>query len=392
MKKTYYLDTCALLEGGDETIDILKNGVENKINIPITVIHELDGLMKDPSKRSIAREVVRDIIKHKDQINFIGDKEKLLNNDDVILQDVKHNANDNDDILVTNDLVLQLKAHINGVNVEPFKRSNPHLKENPYTGIIDVEKDDFINNCFYWQDGKLIFNKAEETKQLAYLNMVWGTTPLDWYQNCAMEILNDNSIPLTTIQSKAGTGKTYISLASALYQVFEKKKYSKIVIIKYPADVGKDIGFLPGSIYEKMEPYWKPIYKLLLKLQSKRRFDKGWINTDNILPQVNPRYIEFIPVNHLRGDNIDDAYVIISEGQNIDRNTMRTILSRMGDNVKVVVEGDINQIDNNICSKENNGLNWITKLMKGDKEYAHLTMNCKKTRGPICDLVNKYEL
>ena len=385
MHRTYVLDTCALLEQ-ENTSEILRNGSENKICIPITVINELDGLLKNKHKRRKTLKVVENLLKNKEWINFIGDID-ILNNDDKILNQVDEAT------LVTNDLILQLKAYIKGVDVEDFRQSNPwDGEEQRYSGFIDYEGEPLVENCFYFYEGKLFHYTNNEHKCINYENNIWNIKPKDIYQNAAFEILTNPNIYLKTIQSTAGTGKSLLSLASALYSVFQKKRFDKIVIIKYPVEIGEDLGFLPGDINEKMQPHWNSLYKLLLKLHDKKAFNKGFVNPDDILPTINPRKIEFLPVNYLRGENLDNCILVASECQNIPRDEMRTILTRMGENVNVVLEGDISQIDNKLCNYDNNGLNWVIKKMKGHKHYAHLHMNCKDTRGPICNMVRETKL
>lgn len=385
MQKKYFIDTCALMEN-ENTVEILRNGEENKIYIPITVINELDILNKTADKRYKASKVIKNLWKNRKFINFIGDIEEIYNEDDEILWSIKEH-NETDKIFVTNDNLLRLKAYIHGIQSEEFKKSLPFNKESEiYTGIIN-QNDEKIENCFYEKEGKLFHWHKGEEKCIGYENEAWKIKPNDRYQNIALELLLNKNIDLVTIQSQAGTGKSYLSLAAGAKQVLELKEFKKMIIVKYPVEVGKSLGYLPGSINEKMEPHWNPLYKLLLKLHDKRSLNKFFLNPDYELPELNPRKCEFMPVNYLRGDNIDDAFVIITECQNIPRDDMRTILSRMGKNVNVVCEGDINQIDNPYCSKENNGLNWIIKLMKNHPNYGHITMNCKKTRGIICDMV-----
>jgi len=203
-----------------------------------------------------------------------------------------------------------------------------------------------------------------------------------------MELLLNNDIKIVTIQSLAGKGKSFLSLATALKLVFEKKLYSKIYIIKYPSEIGEDIGYLPGSVEQKLAPYWRPLLKLLLKLYQLRNFRKG-ITEEKLdgWPILNPNKIEFLPVNYLRGENIEQSVIIISEAQNITRHDMRTILTRMGENVKVIIEGDISQIDNPNCNQNNNALNWIVKCLKDNPKYGHVTIKGNDTRGEICKMI-----
>jgi PhoH-like ATPase len=381
MKKNYHLDTCTLLEQ-ENTIEILRNGEENNIFISMTVINEIDNLLKS-KKRYLAMSALHDIWNNKEHVTFVGDI-KELNNDDHILDDVK----DKDHVLVTNDKLLHLKAYIKGIKSENFKITNPFLNESEkYTGFVN-ENDEKVNNCFYFKEGKLFQWINNEEKFVNHTNKVWEILPKNIYQNAAMELLLNNDIKIVTIQSLAGKGKSFLSLATALKLVFEKKLYSKIYIIKYPSEIGEDIGYLPGSVEQKLAPYWRPLLKLLLKLYQLRNFRKG-ITEEKLdgWPILNPNKIEFLPVNYLRGENIEQSVIIISEAQNITRHDMRTILTRMGENVKVIIEGDISQIDNPNCNQNNNALNWIVKCLKDNPKYGHVTIKGNDTRGEICKMI-----
>jgi len=204
-----------------------------------------------------------------------------------------------------------------------------------------------------------------------------------------MMLLDNNKINIVTIQGGPGYGKTYISIAAALKLVFQKKKHKRIIIIKPNIEIGQELGYLPGNIDEKMEPYFKPIVKLLNKLHKLRQANKLWHQDSN---NFNSKYIEMIPINFLRGVDIEDAVVIIDEVQNISRLELRTVLSRMGNNVKCICTGDIEQIDNKYLSKNNNGMNWMVKKFLDEPEYAHIVLKGKHSRGPIADLVIKKEL
>lgn len=387
MQRKYHLDTNVLMED-EKAIENLRNGEENEIYIPITVIDELDRLSKVNEKRPKAKAAIQDILNNKEHINFTGNIRELICNDDIILStlcDPKYK----EDTLVTNDTILQLKAYINGINAEGYRSSIPFRSESQkYTGFIDWYKsEEYINNCFYFKDGKL-FHYTGGKEFYVDKKKVWNVVPRDVYQIAAIELLLNDDIKVVTIQGAAGSGKTFISIASAIKKVLENKSYGRVVGMKYPIEIGQNLGFLPGPVEEKMSPYWNSMYKLLLKLHEIRSANKLFLNPDVILPDVNPRKFEFLPVSFLRGENVEDAFVVISESQNISRHDMRTILTRLGENTKVVIEGDVTQIDNPQCNTDNNGLNWVVKKFKGYKQYGHITIQSKNSsRGVICDMV-----
>jgi PhoH-like ATPase len=386
MKKNYHLDTCTLLDQ-DNTIEILRNGEENNIFVSMTVINELDHLLKS-KKRHLAMNALDSLIEHKGSICFIDDTSEQ-NNDDQILKSVINCPSD-EKTLVTNDKLLRLKAYIKGIASQEFKITNPFKNESEkYTGIVNAEEPNHPANSFYFKEGKLFHNHNGNIKLISYNNSVWNVSPKTIYQNAAMELLINDDIPLVTIQSNSGFGKSFISLAAALKLVFETKKYSKIYIVRYPSEIGEDLGFLPGKIDEKMALHWKPLYKLLIKLHKSRNFSKGFLDekTPDGWPILNPQKIEFLPVNYLRGENLEDCVVIIDEGQNFTRNDMRTVLTRMCENVKCIITGDISQIDNPKCDVNNNALNWLVKIFKGNNKYGHIMLKGNSTRGDITKMI-----
>lgn len=185
------------------------------------------------------------------------------------------------------------------------------------------------------------------------------------------------------------THNSYISLATALEQTFEKKKYEKIYIFKNIVNIGQGLGFLPGSLEDKIEPYTRYMVSLIQKLSGVRKLSERIMDANGV---INPHYIEILPLTFIRGMNIEDAFVIIDETQNISRQEMRALLTRMCGNVKVCCIGDTSQVDAMFLNEMNNALNWTVKLCKGQEHYGHITLKGNKSRGPITDMVLKVGL
>jgi len=187
------------------------------------------------------------------------------------------------------------------------------------------------------------------------------------------------------------THNTYLSLAAAFYLTFQKNtsenNYEKIYIIKSNYEIGNDLGYLPGTVEEKMYPYFKPVQELIGKLNKNRQIPHKYLDEKNIYG-MSKEFVEFLPINYLRGMNLENCIVICEEMQNLSRSDARSLLSRMGENVKCVCTGDIAQIDNPYLTKSNNAMNWMVKLFKGEPNYSHFVLKGKKTRGPICQMVN----
>ena len=203
------------------------------------------------------------------------------------------------------------------------------------------------------------------------------------YQEMLVHLMTREDIPLVSCLSSAGYGKTFLALACALDQVITQRLYRKIVIIKSTHEVGEPLGYLPGDVDNKISNYFDYAVNLIEKLCHIKRPSESELDVWS--------YITFKPINYLRGITIDDAFVIIDEAQNLKEYEIRTVLSRLGQNVKAVVLGDNSQIDCNL-RPELNGLSNVIRKMVGEKEYAHITLKGKCSRGPICDMVQRVGL
>lgn len=393
-KKNYIIDTNVLLEN-EKCIDVLRNGEENIIHIPATVLEELDKLKRDNRKRHQVVRAIEALKKNQDHIKIIHNGVNHDSPDNQILKEIHSNLDKIDNpIFVTNDNLLRLKAKKQDIVSEEFRDSNPFQSESQkYTGFVDVEGgDEFEKNCFYWKNGRLYFNNKYGNEIKVDDKEVWKVVPRTQYQKAAIDLITNEDIDLITIQSEAGMGKTYITLASIFDQVFEKKNFKKIYVFKANIEIGNDLGFLPGDMNEKMYPYFRPIQDLMEKLHDQRPANRVWEDPQATKFELNRRAVEMLPINFLRGMNIDDAIVLIDECQNLSRDDLRTILSRMGENVKVICTGDVRQIDNTHLNQDNNGLNWMVRLFKGRDNYGHIVLGGNKSRGPIADLVRESEL
>jgi PhoH-like ATPase len=391
MKKNYVLDTNVLLEN-ENCIEILRNGEENDIFIPATVIEELDKLKRDKRKRHQVMRAINALNEYKEHITIIHNGVRHDSPDNFILKEIQANLDKIDDpIFVSNDNLLRFKAEKEGMVAEDFKNSNPFESESQrYTGFVNVDEGEALEkNCYYWKEGKLHFNSQYGEEVMVQDKEVWKVAPRTAYQKAAIDLITNEDIDLITIQSEAGFGKTFIALASMFDQAFEKKNFKKIFIFKANIEIGNDLGFLPGDVNEKMYPYFRPIQDLMEKLHELRPANRVWEESTANNLELNRRSVEMLPINFLRGMNVDNSIVLIDEVQNLSRDELRTVLSRMGENVKVICTGDVRQIDNIHLNQENNGLNWMVRLFKGQANYGHVVLGGNKSRGPIADLVRE---
>ncbi|TVM16261.1 phosphate starvation-inducible protein PhoH [Oceanidesulfovibrio indonesiensis] len=394
-KKNYVLDTNVLIENPQAIVN-LKNGNENNIFIPYHVLIELNQLKTNQRIRHIVAKVVDVLLEHRDSIQFIQNDasisrftEEIVDN--YILKEIKSTSIE-DPILVTNDRILQLQAGLAHIKSEEFRDSKPFESESQlYTGFMP-EGEAPLTNSFTWVDGKPVFHGANSAECINYTVSMWNVKPRSVYQNLALMLMQNPTIDIVSMQSEAGFGKTFLALATSLYLVLEKRLYEKIYIVKPTIELGSKLGYLPGDIKEKMEPYVKYIHDLLLKLHEQRPANKLFLNPNDDLLRYNTKKFEILPLNYIRGMNIENAVVIVDETQNLSRNEVRALLTRMGEGVKCFCLGDTSQVDNPYLSESNNGLNWIVRKFKGFSNYAHIVLKGDRSRGPITDLVLKSKL
>ena len=425
MKKTFILDTNVLLDDSSSIEKLYDNG-ENDVIIPYSCILELDRLKTNPGKSYLVSAAIDGITNSNALVYKRSDFKYTQDScsDSSIINDTSSYINithPDVPIFITNDKILRLRINVElGIETEEYKNSKPFLSDTElYTGVM-TEGEMPVRNSFFWREGHLYWEKGH--KLIDYENEIWKITPRTVYQNMLMELLLDEEISVVSVQSAPGYGKTFLTLAAALQLVFQKEKkqeppvdpneppkpkkrgrkkkseklaeeksqhkYRKVYIIRPTTILGDELGFLPGDLEEKIDPYFRPIRDLLFKLHEIRPCNRIFIDGD---PKkgIDKDYLEFLPITYLRGMNIEDAVVIIDESQNLSRIEMRTVLSRMGNNVRVFLTGDTSQIDSKYLNASNNGLNWVLRMFKDQKNYAHITLKGPKSRGEIADLVIK---
>ncbi|MGE4299542.1 MAG: PhoH family protein [Desulfovibrionaceae bacterium] len=393
--KNFILDTNVLIENPYSILS-LRNGEDNEIYIPYHVLIELNSLKTNQRLRHIVSKVVDVLLDNKDRIHFIQNDASVSPFtqevvDNYILKEIQ-SAHIDDPILVTNDRILRLQAGLADIKSEEFKDSKPFESESQlYTGFMENGDSPLINS-FTWHEGKPVFHGARSEEVINYTVSAWNVKPRSIYQNLAFFLMLNEDIDLVSMQSEAGFGKTYLALATALYLVLEKRAYEKIYMVKPTIELGAKMGYLPGDIKEKMEPYVKYVHDLLLKLHALRPANKLFASPDEGSPRYNPKKFEILPLAFIRGMNIENAVVIVDETQNLSRTEVRALLTRMGESVKCFCLGDTNQVDNPYLNESNNGLNWVVRKLKGQANYGHIVLKGDRSRGPITDMVLKTKL
>ena len=286
-----------------------------------------------------------------------------------------------------------------------------------FTGLSEIVVDDELIDQFY-ADEEIIFDKQfqQERKIRLYCNqfimlisssndkktalgryfnetspvkrvndhktdLSWGVVPRNKEQSFAYDLLFDDSIPLVSLIGRAGSGKTLMAIAAGMEQTvgMGEKKYNKIVISRPVQPMGKDIGFLPGDMKEKMMPWLMPIQDNLQTMIGDKVMLEAFIEQGKI---------EIEALTYIRGRSINNAFMIIDEAQNLTAHEVKTIITRVGENTKVVLTGDIEQIDNLYTNETSNGLTYAVERFKEYNLAGHVTFT-KGERSRIATLASK---
>ena len=434
LKKIFVLDTSVILHSHDS----IMNFEENDIGIPITVLEELDEMKKgNDTKNFEAREFIRLIDKlskhemldkwislngkNKGKFKVLVDKKNDINNvfndeinDHKILNSAVQLQKEEKDklvILVSKDINLRLKAkslklraedyltgkiqNVNSLDVESQVLENikdssiDKLYENSILKKTQIFRKKILSeNRFYIlkSEKKSIlsfYDHAEDIFVKVEKKNAYGINPRNAEQAFALHALLDPKIKLVTINGVAGTGKTLLALASALDQ---RRNFKQIFVARPIVPLSnKDIGFLPGDIQSKINPYMEPLWDNLKFIQNQynqadKEFKtlKNMIETEKLLIQ---------PLAYIRGRSFSNIFFIIDEAQNLTPHEIKTIISRAGENTKVVFVGDIYQIDTPYLDSQSNGLSYLIDRLKKEKIYSHITLK-KGERSELANLAN----
>jgi PhoH-like ATPase len=212
---------------------------------------------------------------------------------------------------------------------------------------------------------------------------VWGIKPRNKEQLFALDALLDESIDLVTLVGKAGTGKTLLAIAGGLKQVTDDQRHHKLLVSRPVVPMGRDIGFLPGTMEEKLGPWMRPIFDNVEYLMGLSRADKrAGRGADEL---IDMGLIELEALTYIRGRSLPNQYMIIDEAQNLTPHEVKTVLTRVGEGTKIVLTGDPQQIDNPYVDSESNGLSYVIERFKGQPRAASVTL-FKGERSPLAEL------
>ena len=415
-EKIYVIDTSVFLADSE----CINSYQDNDIVIPLKVLEEIDrhkGRQDGPglNARSIIRKL--DQLRESGNLNcgiqlaegkgnvyarsfdptVLSGDFPLSNPDNQIIATAltERNLTEKEIVVVTRDINLRVKCDALGVATEDY--NDQYVVEEPesiYSGLTQVITDDSNVEKFYkgepisieqelHPNQFIILTSNVDDKKTALaryidphtsprkiINIntnVWGLRPRNKEQSFAMDLLMDPEIKVVSMIGQAGCGKTLLALAAGLQQVLELEQYKKLIVSRPVHPLGtQDIGYLPGTIEEKMAPWLAPIQDNLQFL----------MNDDKIAMSMYQEQgkIEVEALSFIRGRTISNGFIIIDEAQNLTPHEMKTIITRVGENTKIVLTGDVEQIDHVYVDATSNGLTVAVEKLKGYSITGHVTL------------------
>ncbi len=422
--RTYVLDTSVLLADPGA----LRRFAEHEVVLPVVVITELEGKRHHPELGYFARSALRMLdelrITHGrlDQPVPVGDLGgslrvelnhtdpealpsgfRLGDNDTRILAVACNLANEGHDVtLVSKDLPLRIKASAVGLDAQEYRAEKISESDTGYTGMAEIEVAADVLDALY-DDGTAELESAAELpchtglvllsdrgtalgrvgvdKQVHLVRGdrdAFGVHGRSAEQRIALETLLDPEVGIVSLGGRAGTGKSAMALCAGLEAVMERRQHQKVVVFRPLFAVGgQELGYLPGSETEKMSPWGQAVFDTLGSLVSKHVIDEV----------LDRGLLEVLPLTHIRGRSLHDAFVIVDEAQSLEANVLLTVLSRIGANSKVVLTHDVAQRDN-LRVGRHDGVVAVVEKLKGHPLFAHVTLT-RSERSPIAALVTE---
>lgn len=418
-------DALALLKFGDADI-----------HIPISVIEEIDRFKKDQGENGRnARQFSRfiDVLRSKGSLPHgvpIDNNEAVLFvNSDLVMSALPQELNlekaDNRILmtaiglqkqyprtkveLVTKDINLRIKADVYGIPARDYEPNNANgNQESLYEGYQELELtpeqiDQFYRNKkLEFTEIKLLANQyvimkdksnpnhsaigrfSFQDQALVPLNSpdhsIWGIHGRNVEQSFALDCLLNDEILFVSLVGKAGTGKTMLAIAAGLHKTLEENRFQRLLVSRPIFPMGRDIGYLPGDIEQKLNPWMQPIFDNVEFLMGADKKAAG-----RAQELINQGMLNIEPLTYIRGRSIPKQYLIVDEAQNLTPHEIKTIVTRAGSGTKVVLTGDIYQIDNPYVDSANSGLTYAVERFKGHPIAAHVTLT-KGERSELAEL------
>lgn len=418
-----------------DALAILRFG-RSDVHIPISVIEEIDKFKKDQGENGRnARQFSRfiDVLRAKgslahgvkidnsETVVFVNAHRMLSN----IQTELDLNKVDNHILatalylqfqhktqveLVTKDINLRIKADVYGIVAKDYDVSD-NSQESLYDGYqeINITSDQlnlFLENeSLSIPDVKLYANQYvimkdisdpsysaigrydERSKSIVTLlnssyEGVWGIYPRNPEQSFAIDCLLNDNIHFVSLVGKAGTGKTLLAIAAGLYKTLDQGRFQRLLASRPIFPMGRDIGYLPGDIEQKLNPWMQPIFDNVDFLMGS---DKG--NRNKAQDLIENGILKIEPLTYIRGRSIPKQYLIVDEAQNLTPHEVKTIITRAGVGTKIILTGDVHQIDNPYVDSANSGLSYAVERFKGHSIAAHVTLT-KGERSELAELAS----
>ena len=432
--KNFVLDTNVLLHNPQALFKFQ----ENNIIIPITVIEEIDRFKKEMNETGRnARQTSRilDSMREKGSLalgialpgggslrvelftekfyKYLPVDLRVDSADNRILGvalDVRDRHPDIPLVFVTKDTNLRIKADAIGLTAEDYESDKIDIQD-LYSGTRNIEMSSDAIDRFYGQGWLEVpegiapneFITITDSLNPAHTAIcrhdstnarmvpvrkvpkegIWSLFARNLEQSFALDVLMDDNIKLVTLVGKAGTGKTLLAIAAGLHKVAEENVYNRLLVSRPVFPLGKDLGFLPGDIEEKLTPWMQPIFDnvelLISGHESEKRHSKGYKEL------MAMGLLDIEPLTYIRGRSIPKQYMIVDEAQNLSPHEIKTIVTRVGEGTKIILTGDPYQIDNPYVDSSSNGLTYLVEKFRGEKIAAHVTLT-KGERSELAEL------
>lgn len=429
MTRTYVLDTSVLLSDPRAMLRF----AEHDVVLPVVVITELEGKRHHSELGFFARSALRMLddlrVQHgrldapvpvgdvggtlRVELNHVDPGVlpsgfRLGDNDTRILAVAKNLADEGKDVtLVSKDLPLRIKASACGLTAEEYRAelavdsgwtgmTELHLGEAQMATLWQAESLDLAEVDLAGQDvGPLLchtgvvvhsargsaLGRVTADKRLRLVRGdqdVFGVHGRSAEQRIAIDLLLDEEVGILSLGGRAGTGKSALALCAGLEAVMERRQHRKVMVFRPLYAVGgQELGYLPGSQDEKMNPWAEAVFDTLGALVSREVVEEV----------VDRDMLEVLPLTHIRGRSLHDAFVIVDEAQSLERNVLLTVLSRIGLNSRVVLTHDVAQRDN-LRVGRHDGVAAVIETLKGHPLFAHVTLT-RSERSPIAALVTE---
>ncbi len=432
--KTYVLDTNVLLHDPQAIYKFQ----DNTVIVPLTVFEEIDRFKKEQSEtgrnaRQISREIdgFRKRAKLVDGVQLdnggtfkvaIYSEEFLLKlppelrvdqGDNRILavaKDLQETLPEGSVIFITKDINLRIKADTIGMIAEDYQNDKISV-DDLYTGTIQMQVGREAVDKFYEEGALDLENEFNANQGITLIDEtnpshsaigrynalkqqllpllrvpkdgVWGIHPRNREQQFAFDLLLNDDIQLVSLVGKAGTGKTLLAIAAGLLKTADESVYSRLLVSRPVFPMGRDLGFLPGDVEEKLAPWMQPIFDNVELLLTS--VDEGGKRKRGYRELLDLGLMEIEPLTYIRGRSIPRQYMIVDEAQNLTPHEIKTIITRAGEGTKIVLTGDPYQIDNPYVDSASNGLTYAVERLKGQEIAGHMTLT-KGERSSLAEL------